>query len=223
MRFRMLKNLDKRREKCVDYRISYEIPEFDLSKIDSYHSPLDFVQIFGNGNPIVLEIGCGKGQFACEYAKRHPDKNIIGIECVPGVLVKACEKAMENGLKNLRFLEMRAEYLPIFIKENSVCEIYLNFSTPFPKYKQRKHRLTSPEFLKIYKKILTADGFIEQKTDSKILFEFSVESFSQNGFKLYEVSLDLHNSRLEDNIETEYEQRFIAEGLPIYHLKAMLI
>ena len=64
MRFRMLKNLDKRREKCVEYRISYEIPEFDLSKIDSYHSPLDFVHIFGNGNPIVLEIGCGKGQFA---------------------------------------------------------------------------------------------------------------------------------------------------------------
>lgn len=218
----MLKNLDKRRNNCESYRIDYSIPDFDLRKIDDYYMPLDLKEIFGNNNPIVLEIGCGKGQFACEYAKRNPDKNIIGIECVPGVLVKACEKAMEQDIDNLRFLEMRAEYLAIFIEKNSVSEIYLNFSTPFPKYKQRKHRLTSPEFLSTYKKILTPDGFIEQKTDSRILFEFSVESFSQNGFKLEEVSLDLHNSRIEGNIETEYEKRFVSQGLPIYHLKARL-
>ena len=222
MRFRMLKNLDKRRDKCADLRIEYEIPEFDLSKTDSYYSPVDFKEIFGNENPVILEIGCGKGQFACEYAKNHPDINILGIECVPGVLVKACEKVIEAKLENIRFMEIRAEYLPIFIKKKSIKEIYLNFSTPFPKYKQRKHRLTSPEFLKIYKQLLSDGGFIEQKTDSRILFEYSIESFSQNGFSLYEVSLDLHNSRIEGNIVTEYEERFLEQSLPIYHLKARI-
>ncbi|MBE6827442.1 MAG: tRNA (guanosine(46)-N7)-methyltransferase TrmB [Ruminococcaceae bacterium] len=222
MRFRKIKHLEARRNKCEELRIDCPLPDFDLRNLDEHYSPIDLKKVFKNNNPLVLEIGCGKGQFACEYAKQNPDKNIIGIECVPGVLVKACEKAKEAELQNLRFLEMKAEYLSIFIEKNSVSEIYLNFSTPFPKYKQRKHRLTSPEFLKIYKQILIPNGFIVQKTDSAVLFEFSIESFSQNGFELGEVTLDLHNSRIEGNIETEYEQRFLAEGLPIYRLKASL-
>lgn len=222
MRYRKMKNLNQRRDNCEELRIKYSIPSFDLRDIDSVHSYFDFEEIFSNNNPIALEIGCGKGQFAVSYAKLHPDINIVAIECVPGVLVKACEKAIEAGIENIRFLEMRAEYLPIFIKEKSVKEIYLNFSTPFPKSKQEKHRLTSPEFLSIYKKILADDGFIAQKTDSQLLFDYSLESFENNGLVLSNVTRDLHNSSFEGNIVTEYEQRFIEQGLPIYRLEARL-
>ena len=171
---------------------------------------------------LCLEIGCGKGQFACEYAKRNPDKNILAIECVPTVLVEACERVKNEGIDNIRFLEMKAEYLPLFIKEKTICEIYLNFSTPFPKSRHESHRLTSKGFLDIYKNLLCDDGFIAQKTDSQGFFEYSLESFSQNGFVLSEISLDLHKSDFEGNIVTEYEQKFVDMGLPIHRLVAKL-
>ena len=193
-----------------------------MRNIDNVHEYIDFSEHFKNDAPLVLEIGCGKGQFATQYAKRNPDKNIVGIECVPGVLVIACEKAKEENLDNLRFLEMRAEYLPVFIKEHSVSEIFLNFSTPFPKARHEKHRLTSPEFLSIYKKILTPDALIVQKTDSLDFFEYSIESFNNNGFEVTSVIRDLHNSDFKGNIVTEYEQRFAEQGLPLYRLEARL-
>ena len=223
MRFRKIKNLEKRRESCTDYRIPYKkIEDLDLKNLEKNYSPIDLSTVFSKEQPLVLEIGCGKGQFAAEYAKRHPDKNIIGVECVPGVLVKACEKVRDAELDNVRFLEMKAEYLPVFIEKKSVCEIYLNFSTPFPKYKKEKHRLTSPDFLKIYKQLLKNDGFIAQKTDNEPFFDYSAESFTANGFELSEVSRDLHNSGFKDNIFTEYEEKFASQGLPIYRLVAKL-
>lgn len=222
MRFRKLKNLDTRRDNCSELRIPYSIPDFDLRNIDNVREYIDFSEYFENDAPLVLEIGCGKGQFATEYAKRNPDKNVIGIECVPGVLVIACEKAKEAEVKNLRFLEMRAEYLPVFIREKSVSEIFLNFSTPFPKARHEKHRLTSPEFLSIYKKILVSGGIITQKTDSLDFFEYSIESFKNNGFEVTSIIRDLHNSGFEGNIVTEYEQKFAQQGLPLYRLEAKL-
>ena len=222
MRLRKLRNFEKRHEQVESLRIPCRIPDFNLSDINGYYSPIDFKSIFNNSNPLVLEIGCGKGQFALEYAKRNPDKNIVGVECAPGVLVKACEKVKNEGVDNVRFLELKAEYLPVFIEKNSVSEIYLNFSTPFPKARHEKHRLTSREFLEIYKKLMTPDAFIAQKTDNEAFFDFSVESFLQNGFELSEVTRDLHNSGFEGNIVTEYEERFSSQGLPIYRLVARL-
>ena len=222
MRYRKMKNLNVRRDNCEKLRINYSIPSFDLRDAENTHNYFDFCEIFGNGNPVVLEIGCGKGRFAVSYAKANPDKNIIGVECVPGVLVKACENAVEAETENIRFLEMRAEYLPIFIKENSISEIYLNFSTPFPKSKQEKRRLTSPGFLNIYKTVFTNDGFIAQKTDSVPFFDYSLKSFENNGFTLSNVTYDLHNSGFEGNIVTEYEQKFLDMRLPICRLEARI-
>lgn len=222
MRFRKLKNLDTRRDNCSELRIPYSIPDFDLRNIDNVRAYINFSECFENDAPLVLEIGCGKGQFATEYAKRNPDKNVVGIECVPGVLVIACEKAKEAKVSNLRFLEMKAEYLPVFIKEKSVSEIFLNFSTPFPKARHEKHRLTSPEFLSIYKKILVPGGVIAQKTDRLDFFEYSIESFKNNGFEVTSIIRDLHNSGFEGNIVTEYEQKFAQQGLPLYRLEAKL-
>lgn len=222
MRPRKIRNLTARRENCSDLRIPYKLESFDFRTNEENEKFFDIDEIFGRTAPVVIEIGCGKGQFVCEYAKRNPDKNIIAIECVPTVLVEACEKVKEENITNIRFLEMKAEYLPLFMREKTVCEIYLNFSTPFPKARHESHRLTSKGFLDIYKNLLCDDGFIAQKTDSREFFEYSLQSFSQNGFILYDISLDLHNSNFEDNIVTEYEQKFVDMGLPIHRLVAKL-
>ena len=222
MRPRKIRNLTSRRENCSDLRIPYTLESFDFRTDEGNEKFFDLNEIFGRQAPVVMEIGCGKGQFACEYAKRNPDKNILAIECVPTVLVEACERVKNEGITNIRFLEMKAEYLPLFIREKTICEIYLNFSTPFPKSRHESHRLTSKLFLDIYKNLLCDDGFIAQKTDSQGFFEYSLESFSQNGFVLSEISLDLHKSDFEDNIVTEYEERFVNQGLPIYRLVAKL-
>ncbi len=222
MRPRKIRNLTTRRENCSDLRIPYTLESFDFRTNEENESYFNIEEIFGRSAPLVMEIGCGKGQFICEYAKRNPDKNIIAVECVPTVLVEACEKVKEEGIENIRFLEMKAEYLPLFMRECTVSEIYLNFSTPFPKARHESHRLTSKGFLDIYKNLLCDGGFIAQKTDSREFFEYSLESFSQNGFVLYDISLDLHNSNFEDNIVTEYEQKFVNLGLPIHRLVAKL-
>ena len=222
MRPRKIRNLTTRRENCTDLRIPYTLESFDFRTNEENENFFNIEEIFGREAPLVMEIGCGKGQFVCEYAKRNPDKNIIAIECVPTVLVEACERVKEEKIENIRFLEMRAEYLSLFMKEKSVTEIYLNFSTPYPKNKHECHRLTYKDFLNIYKRLLVDDGFIAQKTDSQCFFEYSLESFSQNGFVLSEISLDLHKSDFEGNIVTEYEQKFVNQGLPIYRLVAKL-
>lgn len=222
MRPRKIRNLTSRRENCSDLRIPYTLESFDFRTDEENEKFFNLQEIFGREAPVVMEIGCGKGQFACEYAKRNPDKNILAIECVPTVLVEACERVKNEGIENIRFLEMKAEYLPLFIEEKTICEIYLNFSTPFPKSRHESHRLTSKGFLDIYKNLLCDDGFIAQKTDSQGFFEYSLESFSQNGFVLSEISLDLHKSDFEGNIVTEYEQKFVDMGLPIHRLVAKL-
>ncbi len=222
MRPRKIRNLTTRRENCTDLRIPYTLESFDFRTNEKNESFFDLDEIFGRSAPLVMEIGCGKGQFTCEYARQNPDKNILAVECVPTVLVEACELVKKQNIPNIRFLEMKAEYLPLFLREKTITEIYLNFSTPFPKSRQESHRLTSKGFLDIYKKLLCDDGFIAQKTDSQGFFEYSLESFSQNGFILSEISLDLHNSDFEGNIVTEYEQKFLSQGLPIYRLVAKM-
>ncbi len=183
---------------------------------------IDFNKWFGSDKPIYLEIGCGKGKFAADFAQSHPEINLLAVERDSNVIVSACEEAKRRGLNNLRFIKGRAEYLEKYLKEKSVERIFLNFSCPFPKSKYASHRLTNHTFLKIYKRIMKDGAEIHQKTDNMGLFEFSLEQFSQNGFALKNVSLDLHNSDFEGNIVTEYEQRFVSQGLPIYRLEAYI-
>ncbi len=222
MRMRRKKNLEERLTACSDYLIECNNEDLHYENAVKEQKFIDFESIFGNTNRIMLEIGCGKGSFACTYAQQHPDVNIIAVERAANVIVTACETAMRKGLKNIKFMKCTAEYLPGYIPENTVSELNLNFSCPFPKAKYAKHRLTHKQFLDIYKKIMKPDAVIFQKTDNMHFFEFSVESFSQNGFKLSNISLDLHNSGFEGNIVTEYEKRFSDMGLPIYRLEARL-
>ncbi len=223
MRMRKKKNLDTRLENVRDYILDLPLgDERDFNKAIEEKCLIDYKEIFGNDNPVRMEIGCGRGQFAMEIAKRHPDVNFIAVEKVLNVIVLACEKAKKEGLTNIKFICGSAEYLPKFIPEKSIELLYLNFSCPYPKARYARHRLTHRFFLDIYHKLLKDGAEIHQKTDNMHFFEFSVAEFSQSGYKLKNVSLDLHNSDFEGNIVTEYEKRFSDLGQPIYRLEAYL-
>ncbi len=223
MRMRKKKNLDTRLENVRDYILDLPLgDERDFNKAIEEKSLIDYKEIFGNDNPVRMEIGCGRGQFAMEIAKRHPDVNFIAVEKVLNVIVLACEKAKKEGLTNIKFICGSAEYLPKFIPEKSIELLYLNFSCPYPKARYARHRLTHRFFLDIYRNLLKDSAEIHQKTDNMHFFEFSIAEFSQSGYKIKNVSLDLHNSDFEGNIVTEYEKRFSDLGQPIYRLEAYL-
>ncbi len=222
MRMRRKKNLERKLADCGEYIIYMDLEDRNYNQAVSYRNLIDFKELFGNDNPIHMEVGCGKGQFACEIAKKNPDINYIAVEKSSNVIVDAASKAKSESIPNLRFLRGGAEYLPCFIPERTISRIYLNFSCPFPKKRYASHRLTHKIFLDIYKKLMINGCEIHQKTDNMHFFEFSIESLTQNGFALKNVSLDLHNSDFEGNIVTEYEQRFSEQGFPIYRLEAYL-
>lgn len=223
MRMRKKKHLSERLDMVKELLLPIEKHDPDIRKAADEPKYYDVEKIFGNTNPLHLEIGCGKGQFIAEIAKRTPDINYIAIEVCDDVAVLAAEKIKAAGLSNVRFMITGAEFLRKYIKDDSVERIYLNFSCPFPKVRYAKHRLTANGFLKIYKSILKKGSEIHQKTDNMHFFEFSIENYTETGYRLQNVSLDLHNSGFEGNIITEYEQRFLDLGQPIYRLEAVNI
>lgn len=173
-------------------------------------------EVFNNNNPIYIEIGMGKGDFIIEHAKRYPDINFIGIERFDSVIVRAIEKVPEE-IPNLRLVRMDAKDIEeVFDKE--ISRIFLNFSDPWPKKRHHDRRLTSHIFLNKYDNLFVKDKEIVQKTDNRDLFEYSVISLSTYGYKIEDISLDLHNSEYEDIIMTEYEKKFVAKGNNIYYL-----
>ena len=177
-----------------------------------------FNKLFKNNNPIYLEIGMGKGNFIIENARRYPDINFIGIEKFDSVLVRAIQKLEGIDLPNLRFIRIDAKEIGEFFSED-ITKLYLNFSDPWPKDRHQERRLTSPTFLKKYEGIFKGEVRIEFKTDNRPLFEYSLLSFSSEGYLLEDVSLDLHASDYPDNIMTEYEEKFSQKGNPIYYVK----
>ena len=175
-------------------------------------------KLFNNKNEIYLEIGMGKGDFIVGMAKRYPNINFIGVERNVTILAKACKKILSENLTNIRIISEDAEKLEEIFEKNEVDKIFLNFSDPWPKSKHAKRRLTYYKFLNIYENILKDDGVIEFKTDNQILFEFTIMEVNNTNRKIEYISLDLHNSDCEDNIMTEYEEKFSKKGNKIYKL-----
>ena len=174
---------------------------------------------FQNDNPIHIEIGMGRGDFVIGMAKLHPEVNYIGIEIYDSVIYKAVKKLEEEELTNIRFVRLDATIIEeVFDKE--VSRIYLNFSDPWPKKKHTKRRLTSQEFLTRYDKVFKDDKEIYQKTDNNDLFEFSMESLKKHGYELSEVTRDLYSNMIEGNVATEYEKKFVKDGIKINRLVA---
>lgn len=221
MRMRKKKHLEERLENCNNV-ITLVSDDCNFLTAIEKKEYIDTQLLFGNDNPVVLEVGCGKGKFACELAKRDPNINVLALEKCSNVLVIACEAAMNENIPNLRFLRCGAEYLEKYIRPESIERIYLNFSCPYPKRAYENHRLTNKRFLKSYSVILKKGAEIHQKTDNMHFFEYSIEQFTNYGFALKNISLDLHNSGFEGNIETEYEHKFSSLGMPIYRLEAYL-
>ncbi|WP_434310377.1 tRNA (guanosine(46)-N7)-methyltransferase TrmB [Hominifimenecus sp. rT4P-3] len=207
-----LKNVPGAREAIADSKFVVLYPEQQKG---------NWAALFGNDHPVHIEIGMGKGKFLTGMAAAHPDINYIGIEKYSSVLLRAVQKQEELRLPNLRLIRMDAEALPEVFDRNEVARIYLNFSDPWPKDRHAKRRLTSGAFLARYHEVLTRIGRLEFKTDNRSLFEFSLESIVENGWRILENTSDLHHSELNDgNIMTEYEERFSALGNPIYKLIA---
>jgi tRNA (guanine-N7-)-methyltransferase len=175
-------------------------------------------QLFGKDSttPLEVEIGCGKGAFMLELAKRNPDTVFVAVEYCREAMLLAVEKAFGEGLENVRFLNADAAKLGEYFEEGEVSGIYLNFSDPWPKARHAKRRLTAPSFLAVYRGILKDGGWIRQKTDNVILFESSLENYQACGWRLEEICRDLHASpRAAENILTEYEINFSGKGLAI--------
>ncbi len=177
-------------------------------------------KLFGNDNPIHLEIGMGKGDFIIEHAKTNPNINYIGLEKFPSVLIQAADKLADTHLDNLYLLLVDAATLDEIFDVHEIDKIYLNFSDPWPKARHAKRRLTSSSFLKHYQKILKPEGLIEFKTDNRPLFEYSIVSMNNYGMEFLDLTFDLHNRNVgEYIIKTEYEKKFIAKGNPIYFIQ----
>ena len=173
--------------------------------------------IFNNNNPIHIEIGMGKGNFIIGMALKYPDVNFIGIEKYDSVMVRAIEK-LNTEIPNLKIIRMDATDInEVFLKE--IDTVYLNFSDPWPKNRHEHRRLTSETFLKRYDSIFKDGKHIIMKTDNRKLFEYSIISFTNYGYKIKEISLDMYNDDIKDNIQTEYEKKFHDKGMPIYKIE----
>ncbi|MCI9182220.1 MAG: tRNA (guanosine(46)-N7)-methyltransferase TrmB [Acholeplasmatales bacterium] len=179
----------------------------------------EWEKVFGNSYPIHMEIGCGKGKFIYEMAKNNPNINYIAIEKYDSVLLRVLEKIENETIPNLKLVVLDASNLKNYFSSAEISRIYINFSDPWPKSAHQKRRLTYKSFLESYAYILKSEGEIFQKTDNRKLFEFSLQSFSEQGWILSNISLDLHKDALEDNIMTEFEEKWSKLG-PIYRLEA---
>lgn len=222
MRMHRKSRLDERLEECRDILTVADLSEKNMKKAAQVKEYLDFAALFKNGNPVELEIGCGKGKFVCELALREKSVNYIAVEKISNVLIEACEKVKELGITNVHFLNCAAEVLPKYLPENSVKKIYLNFSNPLPKLGYVKQRLTHPVFLEEYKSFLVKGGTVVQKTDDYDFYKFSVESFETSGYEIKEKCEDLAALNDKDNIVTEHEKRFSDMGKKIYRVVAVL-
>ncbi len=176
-------------------------------------------ELFDNKKPLCLEIGAGKGQFIHNLAQQKPHVNFLAIEQFDSVIVRALEKQLDDPLDNVLLARMDAADLGGCLPKGSVSTIYLNFSDPWPKARHEKRRLSAPGYLDLYRYLLKPEGTIELKTDNRGFFEYSLKSIIDHGLDILDINLDLHQDEPEDNIMTEFEEKFKHEG-PIYKLSA---
>ncbi|TVY09739.1 tRNA (guanosine(46)-N7)-methyltransferase TrmB [Paenibacillus cremeus] len=186
-------------------------------------------EVFGNDRPIHVELGMGKGQFISQLSALNPQINYIGIDMYDELIRRGSEKAQlsreEHGgdLSNLRLVRYNIESIENVFDSRELERIYLNFSDPWPKKKHARRRLTHANFVNKYQEILNENGEIHFKTDSRSLFEFSLNSFADLGLRMRNISLDLHAEELRtDLVMTEYETKFSQKGMPIHRLEVVI-
>lgn len=180
---------------------------------------------FRNGNPIVLELGCGRGEYTVALAAGFPGKNFIGVDIKGARMWRGAKTATEAGMKNAAFLRTRIEFIESFFAPGEVDEIWITFPDPQPKKQRVKKRLTSPDFLASYSKFLKPGGKIHLKTDSQLMHIYTKEVAAVNGLPVEAACSDIYGTGTADDIlsvKTAYETRFLSEGFPITYLRFTL-
>lgn len=195
-----------------------EMKENHLIYFDGKENKGNWQEIFGNDNEIYLEIGAGRGDFLVEIAKDKPDKNFIGLEVNTNAFVVASRKIRANDLTNVRGLIADAENLEEIFENGEISRIYLNFSTPWPKRRHHKRRLSHERFLNRYKNIVKDRAVLELKTDNKELFDASVKYFEEFSMDIIEKNEAI--SEEKSKYISEYERKFRNKKMPIYYIKA---
>lgn len=216
MRMHKKSHLEERLEACGPILTVADLKEKNMKLAAEQRELLSFEDIFGNANPVHLEVGCGKGGFVNKMAELNPDINFVAVEKISNVMIEACEGAIERGITNVHFLISAAEVLQKYIPAGSIQRLYLNFSNPLPKQGYVRQRLTNPRFLKIYRNLLVPGGEIWQKTDDEAFFDYSLESYKEEGMEIVSVCRDLAAQPFEGNVITEHERRFMDEGKHIF-------
>ena len=180
-------------------------------------------KFFNNNNPIVLELGCGKGEYSVALAQAYPDKNFIGIDIKGARFWRGAKTALEEGLKNIGFVRTQIELIDHLFAENEIDEIWITFPDPQIKYKRTKHRLTNTEFLQKYKYILKPDGLVNLKTDSEFMHGYTLGLLHGEGHEVIQANHNVYKS--EDSpkevtgIQTFYEKQYLEKGKPITYIQ----
>ncbi|MFL9845468.1 tRNA (guanosine(46)-N7)-methyltransferase TrmB [Flavobacterium rhizosphaerae] len=178
---------------------------------------------FKNSKPIVLELGCGKGEYTVGLATHYPEVNFIGIDIKGARLWRGAKTATEQGLPNVAFLRTQIELLEQYFAEGEVSEIWITFPDPQIKYKRTKHRLTNAEFLQRYKKILTQDGVVNLKTDSEFMHGYTLGLLHGAGHDVLYANHDVYRNegapKEVTGIQTFYEQQYLDKGKPITYIR----
>lgn len=208
MRIRKKPNLIPRMEQCSHVQIK------DPAALKG-----EWLKLNPKYSVLWLELGCGKGRFTADTAEQNPEALLVAIEKVADAMIIGMERVADRGIENVRFIDTDVLALPVIFAQGEVDRIYLNFSDPWPKNRDAKHRLTSPGFLELYESVLKPEGEIHFKTDNQPLFEYSVETFEHEGWTLSELTRNLHENGIV-GVMTDYEAKFYEQGMNINRLVA---
>ncbi|WP_026933375.1 tRNA (guanosine(46)-N7)-methyltransferase TrmB [Christiangramia echinicola] len=180
-------------------------------------------EFFKNDNPIVLELGCGKGEYTVELARQNPGKNFIGIDIKGARFWRGAKTAIEEDLENVAFIRTQIELIEYVFAVNEVSEIWITFPDPQIKYKRTKHRLTNTEFLQRYKSILKEDGFMHLKTDSEFMHGYTLGLLHGEGHEVLYAHHDIYKNEYSPKevtgIQTFYEKQYLEKGKPITYIQ----
>jgi tRNA (guanine-N7-)-methyltransferase len=191
--------------------------------LDGFEYKGRWASFFGNDNPIVLELGCGKGEYTVGLAKRNPNKNYIGVDIKGARFWRGAKIALEEGLKNVAFLRSQIELVDSLFDENEVDEIWITFPDPQIKYKRTKHRMTNPDFLKKYQQILKPEGVMNLKTDSEFMHGYTLGLLQGLGYEIVYANHDVYKNEGAPSevleIQTFYENQYLEKGKPITYIQ----